>query len=425
VHGEGPVDVLVMRAWHSNLDHEWREPVLAGILSRLGSVGRVIRLDRRGTGMSDRFDLATPPTLEHRIDDIRATLDAVGSDRVVVIGLAHAGALCCFFAATYPERTAALVLWSSPPSMLGQVLPQAFDAYRDSLRQGWASDEAARETAQVAGLSRATDEAFVDWLREDARLSGSAEELATQWELVRETNVEGILSSIHVPTLVLWRSEAPTVAAEVAARIPGAERVELPGRDHMLIAGDWRTPLAEIERFVESRAGIEQATDRVLATVVFTDLVGATHRAAELGDRSWRELLERHHTVVRTELARHRGREIDTAGDGFFAAFDSPARAIRCAVSIRSAITHLNLDVRIGLHAGECERVGNGLRGVAVHIGARISALADSGEILVSSTVRDLVAGSGIRFENAGSHALKGLPDRWLVYRVVDVDLAG
>jgi class 3 adenylate cyclase len=418
VHGDGPIDLLVLRAWHSNLEHEWLEPVLAGILRRLGSVGRVIRLDRRGTGQSDRFDLASPPTLEHRIDDIRATLDAAGSERVVLLGLAHAGALCSFFAATYPERTAGLVLWSSPPSMLGQVLPRAFDAYRDSLRQGWASEDSARETVRVAGPSRLEDEPFVDWIREDARLSGSAEELAAQWDLVRETNIEGILSSIHVPTLVMWRSGSPTVAPQVAERISGSATVEFPGADHMLIAGDWRTPLGEIERFAESVAGVEPETDRVLATVVFTDLVGATQRATALGDRAWRELLERHHAAVRRELARHRGREVDTAGDGFFAAFDSPARAIRCAVAIRSGIGDLGLDVRIGLHAGECERVGTGLRGVAVHVGARIGALASAGEILVSSTVRDLVAGSGIAFEDAGTHELKGVSEAWVLHRV-------
>jgi class 3 adenylate cyclase/alpha-beta hydrolase superfamily lysophospholipase len=422
VHGDGPVDLLVLRAWHSNLEHEWLEPVLAGLLRRLGSVGRVIRLDRRGTGLSDRFDLATRPTLEHRIDDVRATLDAVDSERVVLIGLAHAGALCAFFAATYPERTAGLVLWSSPPSMLGQVQPRAFDGYRDSLRQGWASEDSARETVRVAGPSRLDDEAFVDWVREDARLSGTADELAAQWDLVRETNVEGILSSIHVPTLVMWRSDAPTVAPQVADQISGAAAIELPGGDHMLIAGDWKTPLSEIERFVEAVTGMEPETDRVLATIVFTDLVGSTQRAAEVGDRAWRDLLERHHAIVRRELARHRGREIDTAGDGFFAAFDSPARAIRCAVAIRSWIVDLGLDVRIGLHAGECERVGQGLRGVAVHVGARIGATANADEILVSSTIRDLVAGSGIAFEDAGRHELKGVQESWQLYRVTSAD---
>jgi class 3 adenylate cyclase/alpha-beta hydrolase superfamily lysophospholipase len=420
VHGEGPVDILVLRAWHSNLDHEWQEPVLAGILRRLASLGRVIRLDRRGTGLSDRFDPASPPTLEHRIDDIRATLDAADAQRVVAVGLAHGGALCAFFAATFPERTAGLVLWSPPPSMIGRAMPAAYDARRDGLERGWGTDDAARETVRVVAPSRIHDTAFVEWVRDDARLGGSASELTAQWSLVADTSVDGILSSIHVPALVLWRSGAATVAPIVASKIPDATAIELPGNDHMFISGDWRAPLAEIERFVERVSALPSETDRVLVTVVFTDIVGSTERAAQLGDRAWRELVDRHHRVVRRELARYRGREIDTAGDGFFAAFDAPARAIRCAIAIRTAVGRLGLELRIGIHAGECERVDGGLRGVAVHAGARIAGVAGPGDILVSRTVRDLVAGSGLQLADAGPYELKGLTEPWQLHRVME-----
>jgi class 3 adenylate cyclase len=421
VHGDGPTDMLVLRAWNTNLEHEWKEPVLAGVLRRLGSVGRVIRLDRRGTGLSDRFDPTTPPTLEHRIDDIRATLDAVGSERVVMIGLAHGGALCSYFAATYPERTVGLVLWSSPPSMLGRVNPDTYDALRDGIRYGWGTIESARETIRTVGPSRADDEALVEWVRNEQLVSGTAEEAIAQWALVLETNVSGILDSIHVPTLVMWRANAWSVGQDIAARISRAAAIELPGDDHMFISGDWRTPLHEIERFVETLADVEPDADRVLATIMFSDLVASTERAAAVGDRAWRDLVDRHHSAVRRELARHRGREIDTAGDGFFAAFDAPARAIRCAVAVGAAIRDLGLEVRVGIHAGECERAGTGLRGVAVHIGARIGATAGPGDVLVSSTVRDLVAGSGIGFEDAGRQSLKGVPEEWQLYRVASV----
>ena len=419
VHGDGPVDILVLRAWHSNLEHEWNEPVLAGILRRLGSIGRVIRLDRRGTGLSDHFDPATLPTLEDRIDDIRAVLDAVGSERVVPIGLAHGGALCSFFAAAHPERVAGLVLWSPSPSMLGLVKAAAFDAERDAFRRGWGTLESARDSVAVAGPSRLDDATFVEWVRDQAVLTGTAEEAVAQWELVLRTNVADILRTIHAPALVAWRSGSVGAGREMIGKLPNATILELPGVDHMLIAGDWRTPLLAIERFIENLRDGEMELDRVLATVFFSDVVGSTERAVTLGDRAWRALVDAHHTAVRRELARFRGREVDTAGDGFFAAFDGPARAIRCATAVREAVAGLGLELRVGLHAGECERVGAGLRGLAVHVGARIAAAAQPGEVLVSSTVRDLVAGSGIAFEDAGRHELKGVPEPWQLYRVV------
>jgi class 3 adenylate cyclase len=266
------------------------------------------------------------------------------------------------------------------------------------------------------------DDALVEWLHKDQLLSGSADDAAALVRLAMETNVEEVLPAIHVPTLLLWREGTDPAIGDtgrrIAAMMPQAEIRELPGDDLFLLAGDWRRGVAEIEGFILDAAEQDIGADRVLATVLFSDIVGSTERATAMGDAAWRSLVDRHHAAVRRELARHRGREIDTAGDGFFAAFDAPARAIRCAVAMRAALAELGLDVRIGLHAGECERVGTGLRGVAVHVGARVGGIAKGGEILVTSTVRDLVAGSGIEFEDAGRHELKGIPESWQLFRV-------
>ena len=421
VHGAGPIDLLVLRAWYSNLDHEWLEPILAGVYRRLGSLGRVVRLDRRGTGLSDRIDHDALPTLEHRLDDMRAVLDAVGSERVVLVGLAHGSALCSVFAATYPERTLGLVLWSPTWELVGRAEAGAIRANADHIENSWGTDAMARGIVANAAPSRTGDEDFIRWLRDDARVSGSAADARAQWELVATTNIDAILPTIHVPSAVFWRAGAAAAAPYFADRIPGAQSTELAGEDHVLISTDWHRALAAIERFIESLDDVMPESDRVLATVLFSDIVGSTELAASVGDAAWRSIVDRHHASVRREIARHRGREIDTAGDGFFAAFDGPARAIRCAVAMREALAELELNVRIGLHAGECERVGSGLRGLAVNIGARIGALAAAGEILVSSTIRDLVAGSGITFEDAGTHELKGVPDPWQLYRVVSV----
>ena len=423
VSGDGPIDILVMRAWYSNVENEWREPVFSGIMRRLGSIGRVVHLDRRGTGLSDTIEEDSLPTLEQRVDDMRAVLDSIRSERVVLLGLAHASALCSVFAATYPERTAGVIAWSPPWTLVGRDDPALTDGYAERIRSSWGTLEHAEAIVRAAAPSRIGDEDFAEWIRTDQLLSGSPEQAAAQWRMVTETNVDDVLPSVHVPALVLWRQGAELASRHFAERIPNAIGVELPGEDHALISGDWRPALHEMEEFIERVADIEIESDRVLATVMFTDIVGSTDRAATLGDRDWRDLVDRHHALIRRELARHRGREIDTAGDGFFAAFDGPARAIRCAVAIRQVLRELDLDVRIGLHAGECERVGQGLRGVAVHVGARISSSASADEILVSSTIRDLVAGSGIAFDDAGRHELKGVPEPWQLYRVLSPSL--
>ena len=421
VSGDGPIDILFMRAWSSNTENDWRDPVLSGVLRRLGSIGRVVHLDRRGTGLSDRIEVGSTPTLEQRVDDMRAVFDAIGSERVVLVGLAHASALCSVFAATYPERTAGLIAWSPPWNMVGRDQDALIAGYEDEIRAEWGTIEHARKIVRAVAPSRIEDADFAEWLRLDQLASGTVEEAIAQWRMVAETNVDDILPSVHVPTLVLWRSGSELASRHFAARIAGASAVQLPGEDHAFISGDWRTPLAEMESFIEGVADLEIESNRVLATVMFTDIVGSTDRAASLGDRAWRDVLERHHSIVRRELARHRGREIDTAGDGFFAAFDGTARAIRCAAALRDGLAALDLEVRVGLHAGECERVGTALRGVAVHVGARIGASAEASEILASSTVRDLVAGSGIAFEDAGERKLKGVPEPWQLYRVTSV----
>lgn len=419
VTGDGATDILVMRAGHSNLDHEWNEPVLAGIYRRLGSVGRVLRLDRRGTGLSDRFDPSVLPTLEERIDDIRAVMDAARSERIVAIGLAAGGTLCAALAAMHPERVLGLVLWSPLATMVGRG-PAAPPGFEDDIRRGWGTIEDAEEWVR-GEPGRAGDRAFVEWLAEDERQSGSPDEAVALWRLELETNIDELLPAIHVPTLVAWRAGSPGAARYVASRVPTATTLELPGDDHMLISGDWRAPLRGMERFIEATAGASPETDRIVATLMFTDIVGSTELAVSIGDSAWRATVERHHASVRQALARHRGREIDTAGDGFFAAFDGPARAIRCAAAIRRALDEQGLTVRIGLHAGECERVPDGLRGLAVHVGARIAGSASAGEILVSATVRDLVAGSGIAFEDAGVRTLKGISEARQLYRVSSV----
>jgi class 3 adenylate cyclase len=424
VHGDGPVDILAQRGWVSNLDHEWEEPILAGVYRRLGSIGRVIRVDRRGSGLSDRINPSALPTIEDRIDDIRAVMAAARSERLVLLGVGHASALHGVFAATYPERTHSLVIVSPPATVVARP-PDADAALEEAdARARWARRDYAAEWVAGGAPSRRSDEALVEWWRRDQALSASPEEAAALARLANETNIDDVLPAIHVPTLVLWRADSWTApsARHLVARIPGAVARELPGNDAFLLAGDWQRAVNEIESFILGVAHSEDQPHRVLATLLFTDLVGSTELAARLGDAAWRDVVDRHHTLVRRELGRHRGREIDNAGDGFFAAFDGPGRAIRCATAIRDALDGVGLAVRIGVHAGECERVGPALRGIAVHVGARIASQAQAGEILVSSTVRDLVAGSGIGFASAGRRPLKGVDEPWHVFLVTSLN---
>ena len=429
--GAGPVDIVVLRAWHADIEHEWQEPVLARVYRRLEAVGRLIRLDRRGMGLSDRVSSTAPATIEERLDDVWAVLDACGSKRAFLVGLADGGTLCAVFAATYPERTRGLVLWEPSvrwkwaPDYPWGTRPDDWAAILERIRAGWGTREMAARWIRGGAPSRANDGRFIDWLAEQQTRAGTPDDGVAMAQLHYETDVTASLPAIHVPVVVIARSGAGIDEARyVGDRIPEARLVELPGDDHFLIAGDTDAALREIESFIESIAsGAAEAdddpdADRVLATLLFTDVVGSTERAAELGDRAWTSVLERHHERARRLVEKQRGRLVDLAGDGILASFDGPGRAIRCARAVVDDVRELGLEVRAGLHTGECEQVGNRLRGLAVHIGARVGALAGPSEVLVSSTVKDLVAGAGFVFDDRGAHELKGVPGEWRVYAV-------
>jgi pimeloyl-ACP methyl ester carboxylesterase len=417
--GEGPVDlVFVPGAW-SHLEVFWEEPSVARFFRRLAGFARLILFDKRGTGLSDR--IGALPTLEQRMDDVRAVMDAVGSERAALLGVSEGGPMCALFAATYPRRTSRLVLLGSSPRLVEADdypwgRPAALtERFVERIRGEWGQ----AISLPLFAPSAVGDERLVRWFGRLERLGASPGAAVALSRMAAETDVRHLLPAITVPTLVLHRTEdrvVPVGAARyLAERIPGARYRELPGNDHFPWFGDAEALLAEIEEFVTG-ARPSPEVDRFLATVLFTDIAGATQRLAEVGDRRWRETLEAHHDLVRRELDRYRGREVDTAGDGFFATFDGPARAVRCALGIRDAVRQLGIDVRAGVHAGECEEIGGKIGGLAVHIGARVAGLASAGEVLVSSTVKDLVAGSGLRFADRGPHELKGIPERWQLF---------
>jgi class 3 adenylate cyclase len=421
VVGDGPLDLVYVPGWISNIGLMWDEPGQARLLGRLASFARLIVFDKRGTGLSDPVPVDELPTLEQRMDDVRAVLDAVGSERAALFGFSEGGLMSVLFAATYPERTTALVafgifakrIWS--PDYPWAPHPDARAREIEELERSWGGD------MDLTTIAPSADAAARRRLADYLRLSASPGAAVALMRMNTQVDVRHVLGAIRVPTLILHRSGDLDVNVEegrwIAGRIPGARFVELDGADHLLWAGDVDSVVDEVEEFLTGvRTGPEP--DRVLATVLFTDIVGSTERAVAAGDRAWASLLEEHHAAVRRQLERFRGVELDTAGDGFFAAFDGPARAIRCALAIREAVHALDLEVRAGVHTGECERVDGKLGGVAVNIGARIAALAGAGEVLVSATVVDLVAGSGLQFEDRGEHVLKGLPGQWRIKAV-------
>lgn len=425
VLGDASRDLVYVPGWVSNVEVMWDDPGTARFLRRLGTFARLIAFDKRGTGMSDPVPGDRLPTLEDRMDDVRAVMDAAGSTSATLMGHSEGGNMCILFAATYPERSDSLILISSYAKRSWSEdypwapKPTEWETGIQDTAQEWG-----KTGDLVRGLapSRANDEAFLAWLSRYLRLSASPQAAANLSRMNGEIDTTGVLPAIRVPTLCLYRKGDKDVDVEegrwIASRIGEARFVELAGADHFLTAGETEPMLAEIEEFVTGHR-TSAVPDRVLATVLFTDIVGSTERAAELGDRRWRELLERHNQVIRAELRKFRGREVGTAGDGFLATFDGPARAISAAHAICEAVRSLGLEVRAGLHTGEVETVGADVTGLAVHIGARISALAGAGEVLVSRTVKDLVAGSGIGFEDRGTHALRGVPDEWQVYSAV------
>jgi len=425
VVGDGPVDMVFVMGWATNIEAMWDEPDFARFLRRLASFSRLILFDKRGLGLSDRVPDDRLPSLETRMDDVRAVMDSVASDRAVVFGVSEGGPMSILFAATYPARTVALVLYGTVADFTARHQDYKVDpaAYDDWTERAWGTEEHAKvEIRDWAAPGFEDDQHLVSWLARYLRQAASPGAAIALDRMNRSINASHALASIHVPTLVIGRTEDRDFAIEqvrdTASRISGARLVELPGGVHFPWVGPQEPILDEVERFVAEFRDEEAQLERSLATVLFTDIADSTRRAAELGDRRWADVIAAHHARIRGQLARYSGREIDTAGDGFFATFDGPARAIRCAMASVGAVHDLGIDIRAGLHTGEVETVGEKVGGIAVSIGARVAALAAPGEVLVSHTVKDLVAGSGLAFADAGEHELKGVPDRWRLYRV-------
>jgi pimeloyl-ACP methyl ester carboxylesterase len=423
VTGDGPFDLLWIPGFVSNVELAWEEPLLARFLSRLASFSRLILFDKRGTGLSDRVPPDELPTLEERMDDLVAVLDAVGSERAALFSHSEGGNLAVLFAATFPQRTIALVtagifakrIWS--PDYPWAPKPDERAAEIEATERDWGVDAGVTRLAPSAS----NDEAFARRLATYFRQSASPGAGAALMRMNTQIDIRSVLPTITVPTLILHRRGDRDASVEegrwIAERIPGARFAELPGQDHLPWVGDQDGLLDRVEEFLTGSPPA-RAVDRVLATLLFIDIVGSTSRAAELGDQRWRELLERFFATVRRELARHRGREVHSLGDGLLAVFDGPARTVHCALAIRDAVRDFGLEVRSGAHTGEVELRGEDIQGIAVHIGARVAALAGAGEVWVSSTVRDLVAGSGLEFRDRGRHRLRGVPDEWALYSV-------
>lgn len=424
VMGDGPVDLVFAPGYMSHVEQNQWWPGYAHLLERLAAFSRLIIFDRRGTGLSDRT--LSLGSFEEMLDDLRAVMDAASSQRAVLFGGAEGGPMCALFAATFPERTAALVLGASyarrkwAPDYPWGLDEQAQQRILAAYEQRWGSEDFG---VRLLAPSLAHDERFRRWHAQACRFAGTPGSARAWFEMTMEIDVREVLPAIRVPTLVVHRVNDPVVPVAagryLAERIPEARYVELPGADHYPFTGSAAEYIDEIEEFVTGSRRTREP-DRVLATLLFTDIVGSTQRAAELGDRRWRELLEEHHRQVRLELDRFRGSEVRIAGDGFLATFDGPARAIRCACAIRDALRGLDIQIRAGLHTGEIELADTGIEGIAVHIGARIAALAGAGEVLVSRTVQDLVVGSEIALAGRGSHVLKGVPGEWELHAVVD-----
>jgi class 3 adenylate cyclase len=421
VHGEGPVDLVFVSGFVFHVEAVWEHPAVARMFNRLASFTRLILYDKRGQGLSDRPE--RPPTLEESMADLRTVIDAVRSARVALLGVDVGGPLSALFAATYPNRVSALILYGTYARLLRSAdfphgLPESvFDRWGEIARSGWGGAVGIDDWAPSAR----DDAAFIEWWARVLRQGSSPRGAAELLDLYRQVDVRAILPTVHVPTLVLHRRDDRMIRADqgryLAARIPTARYVELPGEDHMLMAGDYDAALDEIEEMLVGSHGTRDE-ERVLGTVLFTDIVGSTQRRAELGDRRYGEVIESHDRAIRRQLAIHSGREVKTLGDGFLATFDGPARAIRCAVAATEAVARLGIEIRAGVHTGELSLLDGDVAGMAVNIGARISALARPGEVLTSSTVKELVVGSGLEFEDRGVHDLKGVPDRWRLFAV-------
>ena len=421
VVGAGATDLVVLGGFYSHLEAQWEEPRYARFLERLASFARVILLDQRGTGLSDRT--VRLPTLEQHMDDVLAVMDAVGLERPAIFGVAQGGALAALLAASYPRRVSALILYAAYARLMRDEDypwgrdPRWYRLLAQDTESGWGTGAILERLAP----GMAGDKAFKDWWARFERLIHSPGSALAYLRMQADVDIREVLPVIRLPTLVMQRRDDvyrdPGNSRYLAEHISGAKHVELPGREHLMYLGDQDAVLDEIEEFVTGVRRVPES-GRVLATLLFTDIVGSTERVADLGDEKWRELLDAHNAVLRRAIGRFRGREVATAGDGFLATFDGPARGVRCALATREAVRSLGLEIRAGVHTGEIERTGDDVSGIAVHVAARIASEAEGGEVLVSATVKDLVAGSGLEFEDRGLRALKGVPQEWKLFAV-------
>jgi pimeloyl-ACP methyl ester carboxylesterase len=421
VTGDGPVDVIFAPGTMSHLDMDWENPRRALFFERFSSFCRLIRFDKRGTGLSDRpMQMAT---LEERTDDIRAVMDAVGIERASLFGGSEGGSMACMFAATYPQRVNALIVWgaqarwvATPDHPWGQTLQQ-HEEMLAMIEDDWPSVEYI--TGPGAGLGKDADPARIESLQRYMRAAASPSAVYAYEKMNGEIDTRPILPLIQAPTLVINRSGDPVAdvgaARDMASRIPGAKFIEYPGATHALMLDDMDTIISDIQEFITGERPAD-VSDRILATVLFLDIASSTEKAAALGDAAWRNVMNAYYATVRKELARFRGKETNTAGDGFLATFDGPARAVRCALTVAKEVKQLGIDVRAGVHTGECELMGDNVGGIAVHAGARIMAKAEPGVVVVSRTVKDLAAGSGIAFADIGTHTLKGIDGEWHLF---------
>ena len=423
VAGDGPLDLVYVPGFVSHVESMWDDPDFARFLDRLASFSRLIMFDKRGTGLSDRVPVKLLPTLEERMDDVRAVMDAAGSERAALFGVSEGGPMSMLFATTYPERVSALVLYGTYARRVKATdYPWAptLEEQRSGL-EAVESDWGGPVNVEIWAPSNVNDERFKRWWAQFLRLGASPAAARAVLEMNLEIDVRDILPAIRVPTLVMHRAGDRRIdiggARYLAERIPNARFVELEGVDHLVWVGDFEAVAEEIGEFLTGTRHVAEPS-RVLATVLFTDMVESTSRAVALGDSRWRALISDHDRLVRSELARFRGREIDRRGDGFLAIFDGPARAIRCALSIVELVHDRGIQVRAGLHTGELDIMESGVAGIAVHTGARVMSLAGADEVLITSTVRDLVAGSGLTFSDRGAHELKGVPGTWRILRV-------
>lgn len=419
--GDGPRDLVYLPGLWSHVEHVWRDPSLARFLHGLASFSRLIILDTRGSGLSDRT--AGFPLLEDQIDDVFAVMDAVDSEQAALFGASQSGPLASLMAATHPDRVTQLILYGSyATARVAEDHPwgrsvEWLEEYLERVNREWGLGT---DTDLVAP-SRKGDPVFLEWWARLERYSNAPGDAMAYVRSHSQDDVRVVLPTISVPTLVMHRRDDQYRPFElgqyVAEHIPGARLAELSGEDHLPYLGDSESVLADVEEFVTG-SRTEKTAQRVLATILFTDIVDSTGVAVTMGDARWRELLDQHNRLVREEVAKFRGREVNTAGDGFLVTFDGPARAIDCALAIRDTLKHLGVHIRAGIHTGEIEIIGDDIGGIGVHIGARVAALADVDEVMVSRTVKDLVAGSGTQFADRGDHHLKGISEEWHLYSV-------